>query len=160
TNESVPYDELTSGQKLVKVVETAPALTPAAQWNVAGQPAPKVDGESFVTGAHQYTPDIVREGMLYGKILRPSGFKAQLVSFDDSARSRFPHVTVVRDGDFIGVAAPDLWSAEQALGALKAQWKTPQQISDRELFTYLKSNADKSETEAPQVTGSVAKARA
>ena len=160
TNESLTYGEITDGQKLVKVVDAAPPLTPATQWHVAGQAIPKADGSAFVTGSHQYTSDIVREGVLYGKILRPPGFKAQLVSFDDSAKNKFPNVTVVRDGDFIGVAAPSLWSAEQVLAALKAEWKVPQQVSDRDLFTYLKANADQSEKEPPEVTGSVEKAMA
>ena len=33
-----------------------------------------------------------------------------------------PGVTVVRDGDFVGVAAPDEPAAAQALAALQAEW--------------------------------------
>ncbi|HLI64369.1 MAG TPA: molybdopterin cofactor-binding domain-containing protein [Terriglobales bacterium] len=160
TNQSRSYGELTHSQKLVKVVESNPELTPATQWKVAGQPVPKVDGLKFVTGKHRYPSDIVQPGMLYGKVLRPSGFRASLVSLDDSAASKLPGVTVVRDGEFVGVTAADTWSAEQALAALKAQWKVPPQIADRELFTYLKANADKDESEPPRITGSIEKAMA
>ncbi len=158
TKQSRSYGQLTQGQKLVKVVEVAPSLTPATEWKIAGTPVPKVDGSAFVTGKHQYTSDLSRPGMLYGKILRPSAFKASLVSLDDQAAKKLPNVTVVRDGDFIGVTAPDTWSAEQALATLKAQWKTPPQISNRELFAYLKANAGKHDQEAGDVTGSVSKA--
>jgi CO/xanthine dehydrogenase Mo-binding subunit len=160
TKQSRSYGELTHGQKLVKVVEVAPRLTPATEWKIAGTPVPKFDGSAFVTGKHQYTPDLSRPGMLYGKILRPSAFKASLVSLDDQAAKKLPNVTVVRDGDFIGVTAPDTWSAEQALATLKAQWKTPPQISNRELFAYLKANAGKHDQEPADVTGSVTKAMA
>jgi isoquinoline 1-oxidoreductase len=160
TKQSRSYGELTHGQKLVKVVEVAPSLTPATEWKIAGTPVPKVDGSAFVTGKHQYTSDLSRPGMLYGKILRPSAFKASLVSLDDQAAKKLPNVTVVRDRDFIGVTAPDTWSAEQALATLKAQWKTPPQISNRELFAYLKANAGKRDQEAGDVTGSVSKAMA
>ena len=160
TRQSRSYGELTHGQKLVKVVEGDPALTPATQWKIAGTPVPKVDGSAFVTGKHQYPADINRPGMMYGKILRPAGFKATLVSLDDRAAKELSSVTVVHDGDFVGVAAPDLWSAEQALAGLKAQWNVPKQISDAELFAYLKANAGKRDEEPPEVAGSVEKAMA
>ncbi|HUI84230.1 MAG TPA: molybdopterin cofactor-binding domain-containing protein [Candidatus Binatia bacterium] len=160
TNQSLSYGELTHGQKLVKVVESAPGLTPAAQWKTAGQPLPKVDGRAFVTGQHHYPSDIDPPGMVSGKVLRPAAFRATLVSLDDNAARHQPGVAVVRDGDFVGVTASDMWSAEQALAALKAQWKAPPQISDRELFGYLKANTDKGESEPPKVTGSVEKALA
>jgi isoquinoline 1-oxidoreductase len=128
------------------------------QWKIAGTAVAKVDGNSFVTGGHQYPSDIKRPGMLYGKVLRPAGFHATLTSLDDQQAKKQRDVTVVRDGDFVGVAAPDTWSAEQALAMLKAQWKVPPQTSDRELFQYLKSNADKGEREAPRTAGSIAQA--
>ena len=34
-----------------------------------------------------------------------------------------PGVKVVREGDFVAVAAPDPETAEKALAALKAEWK-------------------------------------
>jgi isoquinoline 1-oxidoreductase len=160
TSQSRSYGELTHGQKLVKVIEGDRPLTPATEWKIAGAAVPKVDSTAFVTGKHQYTSDMSRPGMLYGKILRPSGFKASLVSLDDQAAKKLSQVTVVRDGDFVGVAAPDMWLAEQALTALKAQWKVPQQISNRELFAYLKANAGKHDQEPADVTGSVTKAMA
>jgi isoquinoline 1-oxidoreductase len=160
TSQSRSYGELTHGQKLVKVIEGDWPLTPATEWKIAGAAVPKVDGTAFVTGKHQYTSDMSRPGMLYGKILRPSGFKASLVSLDDQAAKELSKVTVVRDGDFVGVAAPDIWSAEQALTMLKAQWKVPPQLSNRELFAYLKANAGKHDQEPADVTGSVTKAMA
>ncbi len=160
TKQSRSYGELTHGQKLVKIIEVNPPLTPANQWKIAGTPVPKVDGSAFVSGKHQYPSDMSRPGMFYGKVLRPSGFKANLASLDDQAAKKLAKVTVVRDGDFVGVAAPDLWSAEQALTALKAQWKVPPQISNRELFPYLRANADNHDSEPPDVTGSIAKAMA
>src|SRR5215831_1412491 len=85
SGQKISYGELTKGQKLVKVLDDDPALTPATAWHVAGKPAAKVDGKDFVTGSHQYTSDITRPGMLYGKVLRPSAFNATLVSVDTKA---------------------------------------------------------------------------
>lgn len=152
------YGELTHGRKLVKLIEGDPAFAPASQWKIAGQPISKVDGLEFVTGKHLYPSDMSRPGMLYGKILRPSGFNATLESLDESAAKKYADVKIVRDGNFVGVAAPHLWSAEQALANLKARWTVPSQISERELFSYIKANADKRESEPPDVTESVANA--
>jgi nicotinate dehydrogenase subunit B len=158
TKQSRSYGDLTHGQNLVKVVEGDPPLTPPSEWKIAGQPVAKVDGAGFVTGKHLYTSDMDLPGMLYGKILRPAGFNATLVSLDDQNAKQLENVKVVRDGNFVGITAPDLWTAEQALGSLKAEWKVPSQISDRDLLTYLKTNADKTENEAAEASGSVAKA--
>jgi CO/xanthine dehydrogenase Mo-binding subunit len=160
TGQSQSYGELTHGQKLVKVIDHDPPFTPVAQWKVAGQSAPKVDGVSFVTGKHQYASDINLPGMLYGKVLRPAGFNATLTSLDESATKKLTGVTVVRDGNFVGVAATDLWSAKQALDGLKAEWKVPQQVSNRELFSYLKANGDKQKGEPAEISGSVTDAMA
>jgi isoquinoline 1-oxidoreductase len=158
TRQSRRYGELTNGQKLVKVIDSDPAFTPASQWKITGQPIPKVDGEAFVTGRHEYASDISLPGMLYGKILRPTGFNATLTLLDDSGIKKLPNVTLVRDGDFVGVAGPDLWSAQQALDGLKAQWKIPPQISNAELFAYLKANADNQKVETADAAGSIADA--
>jgi isoquinoline 1-oxidoreductase len=160
SGQSRSYGELANGQKLVKVIDSDPASTPASQWKIAGQPIPKLDGQAFVTGKHQYPSDVSVPGMLYGKILRPTGFNATLTSLDESGAKKVPNVTVVRDENFIGVAAPDLWSAQQALDGLKAQWKVPSQISNAELFSYLKANADKQKIEVVDTAGSVAYAMA
>ena len=141
TGNSLPYGEITRGEKLTRTVAGDPPLTPATEWKIAGTPVPKVNGREFVTGSHKYPSDISRPGMLLGKVVRPSGFNATLVSADTSAAEKISGVQVVRDGDFIGVVAPDVWTADQALGKIRAQWNVPQQISNRELFGYLRSHA-------------------
>ena len=137
---SVAYGELTRGENLVNVVSGSIKLTPASEWKIAGTTAPKVDGRRFVTGEHKYPSDIVRPGMLYGAVLRPDGFKATLSSFDSSAAEKLPGVTVVHDGDFVGIAAADNMTAQRALGVLQAKWEVPPQISNSGLFEYLKKN--------------------
>ena len=83
------------------------ALAPAAEWKIAGTSLPKVNGREIVTGAHKYTYDMKRPGMLYGKVLYPPSFGATLVSLESSAAEAMPGVKVVREGDFVGVAAPE-----------------------------------------------------
>ncbi len=139
---SLGLGELTRGQKLVKEIDADAATTPAAHWQVAGHTAAKVDGRAFVTGAHRYASDQKRPGMLVGKVLRPPAFRSKLDSIDAARAEAMPGVTVVRDGDFIGVVAPDEQAASRALSAIRADWTTPEQPSDRDLFGLFKKRLD------------------
>jgi isoquinoline 1-oxidoreductase len=53
-----------------------------------------------------------------------------------------PGVKLVRDGDFIGVVAPDAYTAERAIAAIQAKWTVPAQPSNQNIFEYLKNNAE------------------
>ncbi|HSE15420.1 MAG TPA: molybdopterin cofactor-binding domain-containing protein [Pyrinomonadaceae bacterium] len=133
--------EVAKGQKLVKTIPADVATTAAKDWTIAGTSVPKVNGRDFVTGKHQYTSDIKREGMLYGRIVRPSAMEAKLVSSDTKAAEAMPGVVVVRDGDFIGVAAPDRQTSIRAEKAIAVHWQAPGQPGSEELFDYLVKNA-------------------
>ena len=141
---SLRYAELARGKTLAQNLPAEDPVTPAAQWKIAGKPVPKVDGRAFVTGRHQYTPDLRPAGMLYGKVLRPPSFGATLLSCDDSTAKAMAGVAIVRDGDFIGAAAPSEREAQNAVAAIHAQWKEGPQISNKELFAYLKEKASSS----------------
>jgi CO/xanthine dehydrogenase Mo-binding subunit len=136
SSRSVPFGELTKGQKLVETVAGDVPLRPAADWKVMGTPVPKIDGRDFVTGRHQYTSDLKLPGMLHGRVLRPPSFGATLVSLETAA-AEAAGARVVRDGEFAGVAASDSPAATAALALLKAEWKTQPQPSDAELFDLL-----------------------
>jgi isoquinoline 1-oxidoreductase len=135
------FGELTSGKKLMKVIGADPPTAKPEAWKVAGTSPPKVDGRAFVTGSHQYASDIRRPGMLFGKVLRPPAFGAKLKQADAKAAEGRPGVTVVRDGEFIGVTAPTEREAEAALALIKADWQTTPQVSGKDLFRHLKEKA-------------------
>src|SRR2546421_2102213 len=137
---SLKYAELARGKTLAQNVPAEDPITPATEWTIAGKAIPKVDGRAFVTGRHQYTTDLRPAGMLYGKVLRPPSFGATLTSFRQNETKAMPGVFVVRDGDFVGAAAPTEREAQVALDAVKVEWKEVPQISNRELFAYLKQN--------------------
>jgi isoquinoline 1-oxidoreductase len=137
---SFTFGELTKGKKLLKVIDDKASTTPADKWTVAGTEIPKVDGREFVTGGHKYASDVKRPGMLRGRVLRPPSFKAILVSVQTKDAEALPGVTVVHDGDFVGVVAPDELIAGRALDAVKAEWKSVAQPAGDELFAYLKDH--------------------
>ena len=138
---SVEYGALIKGQQLTQTIDAGDALLPATQWKVQGQSVGKVDGRDFVTGKHRYPIDQRLPGMLHGKILRPAAFGATLASIDTREAEQIPGVTVVHDGNFVGVAAPSAEIATRAIAAIHAEWKSEPQPSNKELFEYLKKTA-------------------
>jgi isoquinoline 1-oxidoreductase len=134
------FGELTRGERLVRLIDEQTPTTGAQNWTVVGTSVPKVDGRAIVTGAHRYASDVKRSNMLFGKILRPPSFRAQLTSLQTREAAALPGVTVVRDGDFVGVTASTEHAATAALAALRPQWKTTPQPSDAELFRYLRDH--------------------
>ncbi len=160
TERSLDFGALTQGQKLLAAITDEAAPTPAAQWEVGGHSASKADGLAFVTGRHRYASDVKRPGMKHGKVLRPPAYHATLESVDTSPAEAIEGVSVVRSGEFVGVAAPDDQTAARALAALRPQWKTTPQPSDRDLFTVLKDSQGESRQgfggPSRQETGSIA----
>ena len=161
---SVEYGALIKGQQLTQTIDAGDALLPATQWKVQGQSAGKVDGRDFVTGKHRYPIDRRLPGMLHGKILRPAAFGATLTSIDTHEAEQISGVTVVHDGNFVGVAAPSAEIATRAIAAIHAEWKSEPQPSNKELFEYLKKTAtagnDPTGDESRYEVGSVEKALA
>jgi isoquinoline 1-oxidoreductase len=109
------------------------ALTPAKDWKIMGKSAEKVEGRQIVTGTHKYTIDHTAPGMLHAKILRPLALNSDMVSADTSKAEKMPGVKIVRDGNFLGVAAPTARLAEQALMSIASEWKEKPQPSSKDL---------------------------
>lgn len=139
--QSISYGEVCKGQQLVATVDDKTPVTPATEWKITGKSVPKVNGESFVTGAHHYTTDIRRPGLLHGKVLRAPAFGAKLKSADLSAVGSLQGVAIHRNGDFLGATAASASLAAQALALVKAEWEGGQKLSNAELFDHLKKTA-------------------
>ena len=140
TDQSLDFGQLTKGQKLMKTIGEDVLTTPAERWQIAGRSVPKVDAREMVTGRHHYSSDIQRDGMLHGKVLRPSAFSSSLISLDIRKAKTMKGVTIVREDDFIGLVAPNEHLADRAVEAIEAQWSHPSQPSHEELFDYLKQH--------------------
>lgn len=138
---SINIGKLTMGKEIVRGVKEDVAVTPPANWKIAGTAVPKVNGESFLTGKHRFVSDMKLPGMMYGKVLRPPSYGATLVSFDDTGARKIAGVVVVRDGDFVGVAAPDAFTASRAVASLRAEWKEKAHPGREEIFSHLKKTA-------------------
>ena len=142
---SVSYGDLIAGQRRVERVPADTTVTPAADWRVAGQPVRALGSAEVVTGAKRFPADLAMAGMLHGAVLRPPSHGAELISADTAAAASLPEVTVVRDGSFIGVLAPDSPSARRALGRIEARWSLagwdePDPLSPAGLEAYLRAH--------------------
>src|SRR5258708_20427312 len=77
---------------------------------------------------------------LHGKIVRAPAYGATLARVDASAAESLPGVTVVRDGNFLGVAAPSAAAAADAAAAIKAEWtgdrKSTRLNSSHQIISY------------------------
>ncbi|WP_367872448.1 molybdopterin cofactor-binding domain-containing protein [Luteolibacter sp. Populi] len=145
---SVDYGALAKGRKLAAMVTDATKLKPAADWTIAGTAVPKVDGRDFVTGQHRYTTDMSLPGMLHGKILRAPAYGAKLKSLDDSKAKAIEGVSVVKDGDFVGVTAANPALAAKALDLLQAEWEGGGGPSNKELHGILRNTTDRGDAGA------------
>ncbi len=141
------YAELANEEEALKSFDQAVpsdvSLTAVQEWKVLGTPVPRPNRRDIVTGAHKYPSDISRPGMFYGKVLRAPSYGAKLTAIDLAPAKAIKDVVVVRDDEFVGVAAPTTFRAEQALAAIAktAQWERQAHPASKELFDYLTDHA-------------------
>jgi CO/xanthine dehydrogenase Mo-binding subunit len=147
THRSVTYADLAGDEEAAKwfqqPIPPDVTVTSVKEWKVLGTPVPRPNRRDIVTGVHKYPSDIVRTGMLYGKVLRPPSYGAKLTSADLSPAKAMKGVVTVRDEQFVGVAAPTSFLAEKAIAVIAktAQWESSPQIGSNDLFNHLKQHA-------------------
>jgi CO/xanthine dehydrogenase Mo-binding subunit len=120
------YWELAGDVNLKREATAAAKPKPASEHKWVGKSIARRDIPKKFTGGAAYVQDVRMPGMLYGRVVRPPSPGAELVSVDEAATRRLPGVVaVVRDGNFLAVAAEREEQAIKAREALKksAVWK-------------------------------------
>ena len=117
---------------------------PASEHKMIGKSVPRRDLPAKVTGGAAYVQDMRLPGMVYGRVVRPASYRAQLVSVDEAAARAMPGVVaLMRDGNFLAVAAEREEQAIKAAQALRAsaKWSETPDLppSGAALYAYLKS---------------------
>lgn len=113
---------------------------PPGEWKVLGQSVPPVRGRSIVTGAPIYASDLRLPGMLFGAMVRGPHYKAKIERIRGA--ERLPaSVTVVHDGDFLGVVAPDALTARAAAQSLGVVWDASTLVQEAKLVEHFKESA-------------------
>ena len=120
----VTYWDLAREANLKREASAKVKPKPPAQHKMVGRNVQRRDIPSKVTGGRSYVQDVRLPGMVYGRVVRPPSYRAQLVSFDEAAVKALPGVVAVaRDGNFLAVAAEREEQVIKAAQALRASAK-------------------------------------
>ncbi|HKN98300.1 MAG TPA: molybdopterin cofactor-binding domain-containing protein, partial [Pseudonocardiaceae bacterium] len=111
--------------------------------DLVGTSVGRLDVPGRVFGTRRYLQDVRLPGQLYGRVVRPAGRSARLVSVDDGPVRALPGVVdVVRDGDVVGVVAEREDVAVRAVAVLAdgCTWQREPSLPDQyDLPGYLRS---------------------
>ncbi len=121
------YWDLPAGEELRREATGKVALK-ASGHRYIGTSVPRVDLTPKILGQSMFVQELRPEGLLFGRVVRPSTYRARLLSADTAAVERMPGVVkVVRDGSFLGVIAQRESQANAAADALakSCRWDTP-----------------------------------
>ncbi len=141
----VTYWDLFAGKRFdCRITEPAKPKN-AERYSVVGKAAGRLDIAAKVTGEPHFVHDMDLPGMAHGRVVRPPGYRARLLSLDRDEVERMPGVlAVVRDGSFLAVVAEREAQAILAAERLSqaAAWEPgggllPQNLSQEKLFEHM-----------------------
>lgn len=146
TKSQITYWQLAAETSLARDVVGDVPLKSTSNYRIVGTSVPRLDIPAKLTGGEAYVQDMRLPGMLFGRVVRPPSYDAQLIAFDDTAVKGMPGVvTVVRDGRFLGVIARREEQALTARTALQraATWTTPAELPDEAgIADFLRASTD------------------
>ncbi len=138
----VSYAELAKGKRIERYLENKPPIKHHAEHTISGKPTDRLDGVLKVTGEAKFAGDILPEGMLHAKILRPPAHGAALKSVDTSAAKNIQGVQIIEEGDMVAVLHEHPDVAEEALGLIKGQFApSGSKLDNQTIFRHLKDSA-------------------
>jgi CO/xanthine dehydrogenase Mo-binding subunit len=119
------YGELIGGQRFnLRITGRAPMKKPA-ELKIVGRSVPHVDTANKVRSKQEYIHNVKVPGMLHGRVVRPPGINATLVSVNGFPKRIPDLVKVVVQKNFVGVVARSEAGAIKAAETLKVTWKDP-----------------------------------
>ena len=162
---TVDYWNLVADADLKREAQASVRAKPASEHKWVGKSILRRDIPKKMTGGAAYVQDVRLPGMVFGRVVRPPSPGAQLVAFDEAAVKRMPGViAVVRDGNFLGVAAQREEQAIKARLALKqsAKWKETESLpaSGDALYEHLMTKARSVDSVVNEKTSATAAAPA
>jgi nicotinate dehydrogenase subunit B len=122
-----------------------------ATYSIVGQSIPRYDLAPKFFGKSTYSTDIRVDGMLHGRVIRPSSAGATVVSVDDTAAKSIPGFTkAVVKGNFVGVVADTEWGAIKAAKTVQVTWSTLAAAFPADIYAHMRAAAPKSTREGPK----------
>lgn len=118
------YGELAGAAAELEIPGDVP-LKPAADWQLLGTPAPRLDTPAKVTGQAGFGIDVQLDGLLIATVKACPVFSGTLKTVDKAPAMAVKGVhEVVTLGDAIIVIADGYWPAKKGLDALQPEWDT------------------------------------
>ncbi len=141
----IPYGDLVSEELLHIEAQPRSRFRAPSEFTVMGKRAERIDIPAKVTGGPAYVQDMRLPDMVHARVIRPPSYGARLLKVDTGAIESMPGVVkVIRDGNFLAVAALREFQAIKAMRALSAsaQWQEtpglPRQDALPEMLRQLK----------------------
>lgn len=138
---SVSYWDLVGELNLEREATGLVKPKPVNQHRYIGQSIPRLDLGPKIKGQAMFLQELHPPGLLYGHLVRPPTYAAQLIAIDLGPARRMPGVVaVVRDGSFLGVIAQreDQARAAAQVLAAHAQWQVEKKLPTHEgIFDWL-----------------------
>jgi nicotinate dehydrogenase subunit B len=142
-NSATSYWELADDSLLDRAATGDTAPKPESDYGVVGTNVARLDLPEKLTGRPRYLHDLILDGQVYGRVVRPPSRGSRLRHVDTRPTRTLPGVlTVVRDGDFLGVVAEREEVALRAAELLRrdARWdQRPTLPDENDLSGYLLS---------------------
>ena len=136
------YGELTAGKRIERRFEGQVALEKVSEFTIVGKSTPRRDALDKVTGRAKYAGDIIPDGALHARIVRPPAHGAAIMNVDTSAAEKQPGVRVVRDGDLVAVLHAHRDEADKALRLVKATFgPAPSTLDNSNIFAHIEKVA-------------------
>ena len=135
-----------SGAGFALNVEGSAKPKDPSAYTVVGTSVPRVDMAPKILGTYTYVTDVRVPGMLHGRVIRPAGVGATLVSVDESGvKGIAGYIKTVVDKNFVGVVCETEWAAVKAAKALKVTWSAPVQAfpEQKDLYSYMRAATPK-----------------
>jgi nicotinate dehydrogenase subunit B len=136
----IAYTDLVGGKTFDVPLNPNVKRKAHADWKVLGTSVPRVDLPALVTGRAEFVHNVRLNGMLHGRVVRPPGPGATLISVDEQSVTRTPGVVrVIVKGNFVGIVAEREFEAIQAAAKLVVNWKdAPALPAQASFYDYLR----------------------
>ncbi|AYD04002.1 molybdopterin cofactor-binding domain-containing protein [Neorhizobium sp. NCHU2750] len=139
SNWELSFDDLISDRNEQIEIDPMAPVKAAGDYRLVGRGQPRSDIAAKAAGTWSYVHDVRVPGMLHGRVVRPpyTGFDSgdfvgrSLLAVDEASIAHLPGiVSIVVDGDFIGIVATREEFAAQAARELKVTWRELPEFQD------------------------------
>ena len=115
----------------IEIANDVREKSPSA-YTIVGEPVARLDIPDKVSGRFTFMQDFKLPGMLHGRVVRPSGFGATLISYDEASIAHIPGIVkVVRIHNFLGVVANSEWGAIRGAQQLAVTWSKQESLPEQ-----------------------------